>query len=150
MKILFALLLPIALLSAADLKLGKPLTVKEPVSIATLLAKPDAYVGKMVQVKGKIAEVCQMAGCWMNLTSDDGKMIRIKVNDGEIEFPKDSAGKIAVAEGKFTKIEMTRDEAVAQAKHEAQENSKKFDPASVKGPVTQYQIQGTGAVILSN
>ena len=45
-------------------KNGKPLTVKEPMALATLLAHPDDYVGKTVQVKGKITEVCQMAGCW--------------------------------------------------------------------------------------
>jgi hypothetical protein len=55
---------------------------------------------------------------------------------------------MAVAEGTLAKIEMTKEQALAQAKHEAEENHKKFDPASVKGPVTIYQIQGTGAVIL--
>ena len=51
------------LLCAAEIKLGKPLTMKEPIALATLLAHPEAYVGKTVQVKGKITEVCQMAGC---------------------------------------------------------------------------------------
>lgn len=150
MKILVAILAAIGLLSAAEIKLGKPFTVKEPVSLATLLAHSDDYAGKTVQVKGKITEVCQMMGCWLDLTNEDGQKIRIKVNDGEIEFPKDSAGKMAVAEGKFTKTELTRDEAVARAKEEAEEKGKKFDPASVKSGMTLYQIQGTGAVILSN
>lgn len=150
MKILAAALAAISLLSAAENKLGKPLTLKEPLSIATLLAKPAEYVGKTVQVKGKITEVCQEMGCWMNLAGDDGKMIRIQVNDGEIVFPKDSAGKAALAEGEFTRTELTREQAVEQAKHEAEEAGKQFDPAAVKGAVTQYQIQGTGAVIFSN
>ena len=42
------------------------------------------------------------------------------------------------------------EEAVARAKEEAEEKGKAFDPASVKGPTTVYQIQGTGAVILGN
>jgi hypothetical protein len=42
---------------------------------------------------------------------------------------------------------MTKEQAIAQLKHEAEENGKKFDPASVTGPVTAYQIAGTGAVI---
>ena len=33
--------------------------------LATLLAHPADYVGKTVQVKGKIAEVCQEMGCWV-------------------------------------------------------------------------------------
>jgi hypothetical protein len=73
--------------------------------------------------------------------------VKIKVKDGEIVFPKDSVGKIAVAEGKLAKIEMTKEQAIAQAKHEAEENKKQFDPSSITGPVTMYQLQGTGAVI---
>ena len=118
--------------------------------LATLLAHPDDYVGKTVQVKGKIVEVCQMMGCWMDLTNDAGQKVRIKVNDGEIDFPKDGSGKMAIAEGKFTKSELTKEQAIAAAKEEAEDKGKKFDPASVKGPVTFYQIQGSGALILGN
>jgi hypothetical protein len=100
-------------------------------------------------VKGKISEVCQMMGCWMDLTNDAGQKIRIKVEDGEIEFPKDSSGKTAIAEGRLDKIELTREQAAARAEEEAKDSGRKFDPASVKGPVTIYQIQGTGAVLLT-
>jgi hypothetical protein len=150
MKILFAVLLAATVLSAAELKLGKPLTVKEAMPLATLVAHADDYVGKTVQVRGKITEVCQMMGCWMELANDAGQRVRIKVEDGDIVFPKDSAGKTAVAEGKFTKTELTREQAVARAKEEAEESGRKFDPAKVKGGMTLYQIQGTGAVILPN
>ena len=150
MRLLIAATIAIAALSAADLKLGKPLTLKEPLPLATVLAHPADYVGKTVQVKGKITEVCEMMGCWIDLTNDAGQKLRIKVNDGEIEFPKDSAGKMAVAEGRLDKFELTKEQAVARAEEEAKEKGRKFDPASVKGPVTIYQIQGTGAVILGN
>jgi len=147
MKILFAILAAASLLGAAEIRLGKPLSVKEPVSIATLLAHPDDYAGKTVQVKGKISEVCQMMGCWMDLVGDGGQKIRIKVEDGEIVFPKDAAGKAVVAEGRFTKTALTRDQVVARAEEEAEEAGRKFDPASVKSGMTLYQIQGAGAVI---
>ena len=150
MRILFTALLAFGLLSAAEIKLGKPLTVQEPMPLATLLAHPADYVGKTVQVKGKIAEVCQEMGCWLELTNDAGQTLRVKVNDGEIVFPKDGAGKVAVAEGKFTKSELTKEQAMDRAKETAKEKGKTFDPASVTGPQTIYQIQGSGAVILSN
>jgi hypothetical protein len=149
MRLITAVFVMTGLLSAAEVKLGKPLTVKEPMPLATLLAKPADYVGKTVQVKGKITEVCQMMGCWIDLTNDEGQKLRIKVNDGDIEFPKDAAGKSAIAEGQFNKLELTKEQAVARAKEEAEEKGKKFDPATVKGPVTIYQIQGAGAVILN-
>jgi hypothetical protein len=147
MRLLFTALAAIVLLSAADNKLGAPLTQKEPIPIATLLARSQDYVGKTVQVKGKIVEVCQMMGCWMELSDENGKHVRIKVEDGVIVFPKDSAGKTAIAEGKFTRTELTKEQAIAQAKHEAEEAGKKFDPDSIKSGKTVYQIQGTGALI---
>jgi hypothetical protein len=142
------ILLSFCTLYAAEVKLGKPLTLKQPTPIAALASQPEKYVGKTVQAKGKITEVCQAMGCWMSLTDDAGKLVRIKVTDGEIVFPKDAAGKTAIAEGKFAKIELTKEQAIAQKKHEAEENGKKFDAASVTGPAVVYQIQGTGASIL--
>jgi hypothetical protein len=137
------------LLAAAELKLGKPLTVKEPVSVERIYAEPEKFLGKTVAVKGKITEVCQMMGCWMNLhDAASGKMIRIKVNDGEIEFPKNGSGKMAIAEGTLMKIELSKERAIAEAKHEAEEMGRKYDPNKVTGPVTRYQIRGTGAVVL--
>jgi hypothetical protein len=150
MKLLLVAMTAISLVSAADLKLGKPLAAGSPIALATLLSHSEEYAGKTVQVKGKIAAVCQEMGCWMDLVNDAGQKIRIKVNDGEIEFPKESSGKTAIAEGKFTKVVLTRDEAVAQAKEAAQDSGKNFDPASIKSGTSFYQIQGTGAVILGN
>jgi hypothetical protein len=148
MRLLAAILLASPLL-AAEVKLGKPLELKEPVSIAEVTAKPESYVDKTVQVKGKVTEVCQMMGCWMAISdSASNKFIRVKVNDGEMVFPKDSAGRTAIAEGKLVKLSLTREQAVAQAKHEAEEQGRKFDPKSVKGSSVTYQIQGTGAVLL--
>jgi len=150
MKILGVGLAAAGLLFAAEMKLGKPLTIKDATPVATLVGSADQYVGKTVQVKGRITQVCQMMGCWMELANDTGQHVRIKVEDGVIEFPKDSAGKTAIAEGKFTKRELTREQAVAQAKEEAEETGRKFDASKVKGGVTLYQIEGTGAVIQSN
>jgi hypothetical protein len=146
----YTILLSLLGLSAfAETKLGKPLSLKETTPIETVLSTPASFTGKVVQVKGKITEVCQMQGCWMALTDTaSNKMIRIKVNDGEIVFPTEAVGKTAIAEGTFTKIEMSREQALASAKHEAEERGRKFDPATVKSGKTIYQIRGLGAVVL--
>lgn len=148
-KLISAFIL-LALASAAgEKKLGKELTLKTQTPIPDLLASADQHTGKTVQVKGKITEVCQMMGCWTNLVDPaSGKMIRVKVNDGEIVFPKEAIGKMAVAEGVLQKIELTKEQAIARARHEAEEQSRKFNPASVKSGAVIYQIQGTGAILL--
>ena len=148
MRVLIALIFSTALF-AAEVKLGKPLELKEPASVSDVTAKAADFVNKTVQVKGKVTEVCQMMGCWMAIADPaTNKSIRIKVNDGEIVFPKDAVGKTAIAEGKLVKISKTKEEALQQAQHEAEEQGRKFDPKSVKGPTVTYQIQGTGAVLL--
>jgi hypothetical protein len=149
MKIISVLLLCAAALSA-EVKLGKPFTLKEATPVGQVLASPDQFAGKTIQVKGKITEVCQAMGCWMALADlQSGKSIQIKVNDGEITFPKKAAGKLAIAEGKLVKLQLTKDQAIARARHEAEEQGRKFDAASVKSGVVLYQIQGTSAQILN-
>lgn len=134
--------------AAAEMKLGKALTLNEPQAVAAVLAKPDPLVGKVVQVKGKVTEVCQMMGCWMALADlESAQVLRVKVNDGDIVFPKESVGKVAIAEGTLSKRTLTRDQAVAAARHEAEEQGRKFDPKSIKSGTVAYQLDGLGAVI---
>ncbi len=148
MKTLTAALVCAALAFGAALNLGKSLTLKEPVPIQKLMSAPEQYVGKTVQVKGQVTDVCQMMGCWMELVEKGGNSrVRIKVEEGVIVFPKDSVGKTAIAEGVFSKLVMTREEAIAQAQHEAEANKRKFDPSTIKSGVTIYQVQATGAVL---
>lgn len=133
---------------AENIQLGKPLTLTSATPIADILSNPASFDGKQVQVKGKVTGVCQMMGCWMALTdSATGKMIRIKVVDGEITFPGESVGKLATAEGKLMKIELSREEVVARAKQAAEARKQKFDPSKITGGETIWQIAGTGAVI---
>ena len=132
---------------ASELKVGKPLTLTSTVALDELASKPEQFVGKTVQVKGKISEVCQMMGCWIMITNDSGAAMRIQVQHGVVEFPKDAAGRRVTAEGKVVKFELTKEEAISAARHEAEEQGRKFDPAVVKGPMTIYEIEGTGAVL---
>lgn len=134
--------------AAAATKYGKGISEGAPVKLSELMAKPDAYVGKVVKVEGLITEVCPKRGCWINVAGDEEfRTIKVKVEDGVIVFPLTDKGKKVVAEGTFRKMELTKEQAIARAKHEAEEKGTKFDPASVTGPVTVYQIQGTGAVV---
>lgn len=132
----------------AEQKLGQPLTQKAPVTVAALLENPAPMVGKTVQVQGKVVEVCEAMGCWMNLTDDQGHLLRIGVEDGVIVFPTTAVGKQAIAEGKLEKQVLTKEQVIAAAKHEAEDAGRKFDAAKVKGSKTVYSIAGSGAVIL--
>lgn len=136
-------------LAAAEVKLGRSFEPDNPLTVGQLLESPAQYVGKTVQVKGKVTEVCLVMGCWMSLTDADGHLLRVQVDhEGAIVFPKTAIGKIAVAEGKLGREELTQKEAIAAAQHEAAENGRKFDASSIKSGKVVYEISGTGAVIL--
>jgi hypothetical protein len=148
MRLLAAALLLASGPVLADLKLGKPLTLDRATPVAEIEAHPEKYVGSKVQVRGRASEVCLAMGCWMTVIDPVGeRTIRVKVNDGEIVFPKSAAGKLAIVEGKVIKLELTREQAISQARHEAEEQGRKFDPKSIKKGATIYLIEGAGALI---
>ena len=109
-------------------KLGKGVEIATATPVKALLSDPEKYLGKEVRVEGEITKVCQMQGCWILLkdaSSDDP--IMVKVNDGEIVFPKDGVGKKVVVQGKLEKAE-----------DEAQEEA---------GSKSPYRIKGSGAEV---
>ena len=129
-------------------KYGKDLTLKEPVKISTVMENIPQYVGKTVLVEGQIVDVCSKRGCWMELASDqEFQKIKIKVEDGEIIFPVTAKGKTATVEGIVESIELSQENALKYYQHQSEEKGTTFDPATVTGPVTIYQIKGVGAVI---
>ena len=141
-------MLSVSAIAAEGKTYGKGVTANDIVAISDLMASPDAYVGKTIRVEGLITDVCPKRGCWMDLAGEKDQAVRIKVDDGDIVFPLDAKGKKAVAEGVFTKIELTKEQALANAKHLSEEKGEAFDPEKAKDLSTViYQIKGVGAVI---
>ena len=149
------LIIPIALLFCGylfaqtdDGKYGSEITLEEKTNISDILNSPEDYLDKKVLVEGEVLDVCQKMGCWMELESDvEGEKIKVKVKDGEIVFPVEAKGKTALVEGTVYKIELTQEEAAEYLEHEAEEQNEEFDPSTVTGPMTIYQIKGLGAEI---
>lgn len=131
-----------------EIKLGGEITLTEKTNISDILTDPDSYLDQTVLVEGEILNVCPKMGCWMELKSDDGEgMIKIKVKDGDIVFPVEAIGETAVVEGTVYKIELSQEDAISYYEHIAEETGEDFDPSTITGPMTIYQIKGLGAVI---
>lgn len=127
---------------------GKALTLSDATPISSILKDPQTYDGKRVLVEGLIIEVCEERGCWIRIASDKAfESLRFKVDDGVMTFPMDAKGKTVRAEGVVKVKSLTREQAIAQAREVAKERGtlKSFDPAKVKGPVTDVQLSGEGA-----
>jgi hypothetical protein len=128
--------------------LGEKLELTKQTKISELIKYRDKYNGKTVQVEGIIIDVCSARGCWMALASDQPfQHLTVSVNDGVIVFPMHSKGRVGVAEGVFEYYEMDMEETIDHLKHKAEESGRKFDPKSVKKPITLYEIFATGAMI---
>ena len=127
---------------------GEPLSGSDTIKISELISTSDDYLGKTVRVEGLVNGVCEKRGCWMSLASDEEfQELRIKVDDGVIVFPIEAKGRRAVAEGVFTKIEMSMEQTLAYAKHHAEEHGEEYEPEKVTEPRVCFQIHATGAVI---
>lgn len=117
-------------------------------AVSEIHAKPADFVGKTVRVLGTIVDVCAARGCWMELGGDTPfQTIRVKVQDGVMVFPLSARGKKAQVQGKLESLSMSAEEARRFREHQAMEKGVAFDPKSVTGPLTIYQIKPTGAVI---
>jgi hypothetical protein len=137
--IVLVLLLAVAFVKAEDQKFGKAITLKEKTSVSTILSDPSVYDGKEVLVEGTIVGVCQGMGCWLDVAgATEGEKIRVKVEDGEIVFPKDGKGKTVLVEGVVYKVDTK-----AAMEHKDKKEGEKEDCATN----AVYQIKGLGAVI---
>lgn len=137
-----------AAIDIPGMKYGSGVTLKDNTLVSQILANPEAWAGKRVRVEGEVDDVCQMRGCWFSLKGDQpGKTMKFKVTDGEMEFPKDSAGKHAVAEGTVRLIPMSLEQTRKMKQHEADEQGKPFDINTVNAPETLVRLDGIGAVL---
>jgi hypothetical protein len=129
---------------------GAGVTVAETTAVADILDRPESYVGRTVAVEGEVADVCQAAGCWLELRAADGpRTLKVKVEDGVMVFPKDSRGKRARAQGEVERLDLDREGYILHAAHEAHEQGRDFDEATVpaEGPYHVYRIRGSGAEV---
>lgn len=116
MKKLFAFLLLLAattLLADTVVKRGAPISKDAKATpLADVLASPDKYAKDAVLVEGVIENVCQMKGCWMQLTPVAGKAgMRVTFKDYGFFVPMDSKGMKARAEGMVTVKTLSKKEA---------------------------------------
>lgn len=142
-------LLPALVVAGGLEKYGEELTEGlEPTPISEILADPDAWAGKKVQIQGKISGVCAHQGCWIDISSPEDATLRVKVDDGVIVFPQESVGREAIAEGEVEILDMERDKYEAWLQHVAEEEDREFDPDEVgDGPYRIVRLKGLGSEI---
>ncbi len=129
-------------------RFGEELSLEDLTPIEEVLSRAAELEGQRVRVAGEVSGVCQRKGCWMDVRSDSGASLRIKVKDGVIVFPAESLGHGAVVEGVVELLDMEREAYVAWQQHFAEDAGESFDPTSIgEGPFRIVRLQGRGAEI---
>ena len=123
---------------------GEALSDAKAVKATNLEKNMDGKEAMKIKLKGEIAEVCQMKGCWMTLATGDGETIRVTFKDYGFFVPKDATGKKTVIEGEV-KMETVD---VATLKHYAEDAGKsKEEIAAITEPETKLTFVASGVEI---
>ena len=147
LTLLAVFLLPVAALAESQ-SYGDGVTLDEVTKVSNSFADPQAYLGKTVVVEGTVVKVCKKRGCWMDIAGDkEFEKIQVKVRDGVMVFPLSAMGKTARVQGTVEALELSKEQAIARARHKADEQGTSCDLSAITGPQTVYRIRGTGAVI---
>ena len=116
-----------------------------------LLLSASESLGKKLLVNGIITDVCPMRGCWLQVKDyNSDSSIRIKVTDGEIVFPLSAKGKNVIAEGIFTKLELSEKQAKNWKHHLALEKGIELDTSSITLSASdfyEYRLNSNSAKI---
>jgi hypothetical protein len=100
--------------------------------------------GTAVKVRGRVAEVCVMEGCWLKMQTADGK-IMVKMKDHSFLVPVAINGKEIVVEG-FAVSKVTP---VAELKHYAEDAGKsKEEIAAIQQPKHEIVLNAIGILVL--
>jgi hypothetical protein len=103
----------------------------------------SSNVGKTIALQAKVADVCQMKGCWMVLT-DGTRAVRTTFKDYGFFVPKDLAGRTVVAEGVLTRE--TVDEETRR--HYAEESKQSAGQiAAIRGPSDEYTFIASSVTV---
>jgi hypothetical protein len=139
---IITLFLLVSNINAEGEKYGKEISLKDKTAVSSILTSPEKFNGKTVLIEGKILNVCQSMGCWIEIAGEnEGEKIMVKVEDGVIVFPKDAKGKTALVEGIVAEVQPSTDEHHAEKDHQHDGD----DPCNPK--TKTYRINGLGAVI---
>lgn len=135
-------------IQAAPITFGGAVDKTQITPVADIIAEPAAYLEKSLTIEGKIQAVCQKRGCWMTLAAADNEpTFRIKVRDGDMEFPISAKGKTAYATGSVTAQSLNMAATIDYYEELAEKQGKTFDPASVTETLTFYQFTPTAVEI---
>ena len=112
-----------------------------------LLSKMNASDTMTVQVAGTVESVCQMKGCWMNITAerDDAEQMMVKFKDYGFFMPMDISGREVVMNG----IAYYETTPVDELRHYAEDAGKSAEEiAAITEPKKELKFLADGVILV--
>lgn len=109
--------------------------------LAEKLKGKDSIV---IKLTGKIEEVCQKKGCWMNMDIGNQQSMRVRFKDYGFFVPKDAAGKTVYISG----TAFTDTIPVSELRHYAEDAGKsKTEIEKITEPEISISFEANGVLI---
>lgn len=118
---------------------------KTPAEVVAMMATSDSIP---VKITGKVTEVCQARGCWMNIVNTRDTSLNepffVQFKDYGFFMPKDCAGKTVIAEGIAYK-DIT---SVKELQHYAKDKgASQAEIDAIKEPKAEYKFMAKGVLL---
>lgn len=141
-RILGLALLATAAGCVASQRFGAPPSLSGP-ALPLEQALSPAHVGRTIAIRGTVAEVCQMKGCWMVLT-DGTRSVRTTFKDYGFFVPGDLSGASVVAEGVLNRASVSEE----ARRHFAEDAGKSpAEVAAIRGPSEEYSFVADSVIV---
>ena len=134
---------------------GTQPALSEPIAIADLLATPEEFVGKTVQIKGTAIHVCKHSGKRLQLAQQDADVkIMVDFSEAGLEFPAETLNHMILAEGTLIRRDLGAAPKEEDHEHAAPEEGGESGEACAAEEAGAdetrhvYVIAGTGALDL--
>jgi hypothetical protein len=125
---------------------GDKINDKNAVDVKTLSKSLATKDSVSIKVKGKVIDVCQRKGCWMNVDLGNGEQMMVRFKDYGFFVPKDAGGKTVVMQGIAFKDETS----VEQLRHYAQDAGKsKEEIAKITQPEKAIAFEASGVLLIN-
>ena len=122
----------------AATEMGQPITLEQAVSIDTMMAAPEAYLGQTVMIEGKVMGRCSGSGCWISIDrGPETAGLIVQAEDKSFIFPENCVGKEVAIQGI---LKLQNPEAMA-------EHEKEVEEADHVCPNPEYFFEPTGLKI---
>lgn len=123
---------------------GAKITEEGAIPSTELMAKMEGKDSLNIKVSGKIEDVCQKKGCWMNVAIDNDNSVFVKFKDYAFFVPKDATGKDVIIEG-IAFIDTTSIEELRHYAEDAGEPSSVID--AITEPEIGYNFMASGIIV---